>query len=67
MSLGMAESRDFGRECISHLAHSGPNLLSFHEEHTFQILTIHHISYYKLLFLDKKEEGQHGLVRVGRV
>jgi hypothetical protein len=66
MSLGMAEGRDFGRECISHLAHSGPNLLSLHEEHFLQIPFIHRILHYKLLFLGKEEEGQHRLVRVGR-
>ena len=59
----MAEGRDFGPECISHLAHSGPNLTdathSLHGEHVSQKPLIHHIFCHNVLFTNKTgEDGE---------
>jgi|SRR6516162_4003240 len=62
MSLRTAEGRDFGRECISHLANSGPNLTdtthSLHGEHVSQKPLIHHIFAYNPPLTDKTGEGR---------
>ena len=58
--MSMAEGRDFGRECISHLAHSGPNLTdtthSLHGEHVSQKPLIHHIICHNSPLWNKTDE-----------